>query len=159
MKMLQIGVLMLSFLFVGQVPAQEADQMTMEILKDKMKADKKLLVATNMNLNDAEAKNFWPLYDGYQKELAQINQRLVSTIKSYADAYNAGRGEIANDTAKTLMADALAVEESEVRLRQSYAAKLGKVLPATKVARYLQIENKIRSIVKYELSARIPLAS
>ena len=160
MKVLPIiGVLMLSFVFAGQVPAQEADQMTMEILKDKMKADKKLLVATNMNLTDAEAKNFWPLYDGYQKELAQINQRLGSTIKRYADAYNAGRGEIANDTAKTLMTDALAVEESEVKLRQSYAAKLGKVLPATKVARYLQIENKIRSIVKYELSAQIPLAS
>jgi hypothetical protein len=33
------------------------------------------------------------------------------------------------------------------------------VLPATKVARYLQIENKIRSIVKFELAAQIPLVS
>ena len=159
MRMLQIGVLMLSFLFVGQVPAQEAEQMTMEILKEKVKADKKLVVATNMTLTDAEAKSFWPLYDGYQKELEQINQRLVATIKSYADAYNAGKGEISNDQAKKLLGAALAAEESEVKLRQSYAAKLGKVLPATKVARYLQIENKIRSIVKFELAAQIPLVS
>jgi hypothetical protein len=33
------------------------------------------------------------------------------------------------------------------------------VLPATKVARYLQIENKIRAIVKFELAALIPLVS
>jgi hypothetical protein len=159
MMVLQIGVLLLSFLFVGSVQAQEANQMNMEILKEKVKADKKLIVASNMNLNDAEAKNFWPLYDGYQKELEQINQRLISTIKGYADAFNAGKGEISDDHAKKLLGEALGVEESEVKLRQSYAAKLGKVLPATKVARYLQIENKIRAIVKFELAAQIPLVS
>ena len=161
MMVLPIGVLLLSFLFMGsvQAQAQEAAQMNMEILKEKIKADKKLVVAANMNLNDAEAKNFWPLYDGYQKELEQINQRLLVTIKGYADAFNAGKGEISDDTAKKLMTEALAVEESEVKLRQSYAAKLGKVLPATKVARYLQIENKIRAIVKFELAAQIPLVS
>ena len=88
--------------------------MNMEILKEKVKADKKLLVATNMNLNDAEAKNFWPLYDGYQKELEQINQRLGKTINAYAEAWNAGKGEISNDQAKKIMGEALAVEESEV---------------------------------------------
>jgi len=159
MMVLQIGVLMLSFLFMGTVQAQEAEQMNMDILKEKVKADKKLVVAANMNLTDAEAKNFWPLYDGYQKELGQINQRLMTTVKSYADAYNAGKGEISNEQAKKLLGEALAVEESEMKLRQSYAAKLGKVLPATKVVRYLQIENKIRSIVKFELAAQIPLVS
>ena len=157
MMVLQIGALLLSFLFVGSAQAQEATQMNMEILKEKVKADKKLVVAANMNLNDAEAKSFWPLYEGYQKELEQINQRLGATIKGYADAFNAGKGEISDDQAKKLLAEALAVEESEVKLRQSYAVKLGKVLPATKVARYLQIENKIRSIIKFELAAQIPL--
>lgn len=159
MMVLQAAVLVVSFLVMGQAQAQESTQMTMEILKEKVKADKKLIVATNMDLNDAEAKNFWPLYDGYQKELDRINQRLLSMVKEYADAYNAGKGEISNDTAKKLLAEALAVEESEVKLRQSYAAKLGKALPATKVARYLQIENKIRAIVKFELAAQIPLVS
>ena len=93
--------------------------------------------------------------DGDQKELEQINQRLGTTIKSYADAYNAGKGEIPNDAAKKLLADALAVDESEVKLRQSCSAKMGKILTATKVARYLQIENKIRAIIKFELAAQI----
>lgn len=159
MVVLQIGVLMLSFLFMGQAQAQEATQMNMEIFKEKVKADKKLLVAANMNLTDTEAKSFWPLYDGYQKELAQLNHRLGATINAYADAYNAGKGEISNDQAKKILGEALAGEESEVKLRQSYAEKLSKVLPATKVARYLQIENKIRAIVKFELAAQIPLVS
>ncbi|HXX75919.1 MAG TPA: hypothetical protein VEI50_12390 [Nitrospiraceae bacterium] len=159
MMVLRIAVLVLSFLFMGQAQAQEASQMNMDILKEKIKADKKLVVATNMNLTDAEAKSFWPLYDGYQKELDQINQRVLSAIKGYADAYNAGKGEISNDAAKKLLNEALAVEESELKLRQSYSVKLSKVLPATKVVRYLQIENKIRAIVKFEMAAQIPLVS
>jgi hypothetical protein len=149
--------LAVAVLFAVPAFAQESANMTMEILKEKVKADKKLLVATNMNLTDAEAKGFWPLYEGYQKELEQINQRLGGVIRAYADAHNAGKGMIPNDTAKKLLKEALATEEAEVKLRQSYAAKLEKALPATKVARYLQIENKIRAILKFELAGEIPL--
>jgi hypothetical protein len=31
------------------------------------------------------------------------------------------------------------------------------VLPGLKAARYMQIENKIRALVKYELAAEVPL--
>ena len=129
MTVMKVFVLAVAIAFAAPAVAQEAANMTMEILKEKVKADKKLLVAANMNLTDGEARAFWPLYDGYQKELEQINQRLGSTIKSYADAYNAGKGMIPNETAKKLLAEALGVEESEVKLRQTYATKLEAVFP------------------------------
>lgn len=129
----------------------------MEILKQKLKADKKLLVAGNMELTDEEGKKFWPLYDGYQKELEQINQQLGKTIAEYADEYVKGKGSIPNDKAKKLINEAISVEEQEVKLKRTYAEKIGKVLPATKTARYIQIENKIRAIIKIELAQQIPL--
>ena len=52
----------------------------MEILREKITTDKKFLVATNMNLTDAEAKKFWPIYKSYQKDLHQINERLGKVI-------------------------------------------------------------------------------
>lgn len=135
--------------------AEPPSDTNMEILKEKLKADKKLLVASNMDLTDAEAKQFWPLYDSYQKELDGINKHLGQTIKDYAEAFN--KGNVPNDTAKKLLGEALSVEESEVKLKRTYAEKLGKVLPATKVARYIQIENKIRSLIRFELAQQIPL--
>ena len=145
----------------GNTPATAEDSTTadtnMQILIQKIKADKKLLVASNMDLTDAEGKKFWPLYDAYQKELMQLNQHLAKTIKEYADAYNAGKGTISNDKAKKLLNEALSVEEGEVKLKRSYADKIGKVLPATKTARYIQIENKVRAVVKMELAQQIPL--
>ena len=41
----------------------------MEILRQKIKADKKLVVAANLKLTDAEGTAFWPVYDAYQKDL------------------------------------------------------------------------------------------
>ncbi|BCA53068.1 hypothetical protein W02_02080 [Nitrospira sp. KM1] len=126
-----------------------------DILLSKIKADKKLLVATNMNLTEAEAAKFWPLYDSYQQELQQINQRLGRTIAEYADAYQ--KGPLPDTTAKHLLDEALAVDEAEVALKHTYAEKLTRELPETKVARYMQIETKIRSLLKFELARQIPL--
>ena len=53
--------------------------------------------------------------------------------------------------------EALAIEQAEANLKSTYAPKLGKALPVKKVARYLQIENKIRAIVKYDLAQGVPL--
>ena len=129
----------------------------MEIFMQKIKADKKLLVASNMGLTDAEGKDFWPLYDAYQKDLQQVNEQLGKTINAYAEAYNEGKGTVSNDTAKKLLDEAISVEEQEVKLKRTYSDKIGKVLPAAKTARYIQIENKIRAVIKFELARQIPL--
>ncbi len=46
----------------------------MQILRDKIKADKKLLVAMNMELTGSEAKGFWPIYEEYHSLLADREQ-------------------------------------------------------------------------------------
>ena len=135
--------------------AQTTGTTNMEILRQKIKADKKLVVAQNLQLTDAEGTAFWPVYDAYQKDLQQLNQRMGAVVVAYADAYN--KGPVANDVAKKLLDEALAVDEAEAKLKASYAPKILAALPATKAARYIQIENKIRAVIRYELAAGIPL--
>jgi hypothetical protein len=126
-----------------------------QILLDKVKADKKLLVAANMDLTESEANGFWPVYEAYQKDLGAINRRLAKLIESYAADYQAMT--LTDEKAKTLIDELVAIEQADGGLQATYAPKLGKVLPPKKVARYLQIENKIRAAVKYDLAASIPL--
>ena len=153
-----VSAVFLAGLMACAVPvvAQEMSDANMEILKQKLKADKKLLVAGNMDLSDAEAKKFWPIYDAYQKDLGEVNHKLGQTIKEYADAFN--KGPIQDNTAKKLLNEALSVEEQETKLKRSYAEKLEKVLPYSKAARYIQIETKIRALIRMELAQQIPLA-
>jgi len=151
-----IALMLLALTFLwAPVFAQDLDVTNMQILIDKVKADKKLLIASNMNLTEQEATTFWPLYEGYQKDLEKINKRLHSLITDYAAAYNKGR--VPNDLAKNLINEALKAEGAEVLMRRNYAEQLIKNLPATKVARYLQMESKIRAAIKFDLAAHIPL--
>jgi hypothetical protein len=136
--------------------AQNQPADNMQILMDKVKADKKYVVSQNMGLTEAEAMGFWPIYDAYQNDLAGINQRLALLIKNYAQAYKADT--LTDDQAQSLLANTIAIEESEVTPKKTHIPKLRQVLPGKKVARYLQIENKIRAVVKYQLASDIPLA-
>ena len=155
-NMLRSALLILAAtLMVPAFAEEDNTPSNMEILRDKVVADKKFVVSNNMKLTDEEAKGFWPIYDAYQKDLHQINERMAKVINDFALAYN--KGAVLDETAKKLLEEAIAVEQAEVKLKQSYVPKLSKVLPGVKVARYMQIENKIRAIVRYELASAIPL--
>ena len=127
----------------------------MQMLRDKLKADKRAVVAANMQLTEAESKSFWPIYDGYQNDLKAINERLKNAILSYSNASKAG--PISDAMAKKLLDEATAIDDAEAKLRKDYAAKLTRALPAAKALRYLQIESKIRAAIRYEMAAEIPL--
>ena len=140
-------------LWVVPALAQDKPADNMQILLEKVRADKKLLVSENMQLTEAEAKAFWPVYDQYQDELFLLRTRTVKLIKDYVDAYD----KMTSDTARKLLDEYMAIEALGPKLRQAYLPKFRQVLPEMKVARYYQIENKIQAAVMYELAQKIPL--
>jgi hypothetical protein len=154
-KVLGATAAVILFGFTPYLVAQDKPADNMQVLREKIRADKKLLVATNMELTEAEAKNFWPIYEDYQKDLQNINERLGKLLQSYATDYK--NKTMTDDKAKKLTDEYLSIQQAEVKLQSSFVPKLSKALPATKVARYLQIENKIRAVIKYDLAATVPL--
>jgi hypothetical protein len=107
MKSLRPILPILALLAVVPALAQETTSSNMEILRQKVKADKKLLVDQNMQLTEAEATGVWPIYEAYQKELDGINKRTGSLIKSYAGDYSANT--LTDEKAKKLLDEALPV--------------------------------------------------
>jgi galactose-1-phosphate uridylyltransferase len=147
-----VGLVMV-MVCVFTVTAQEKPADNMQIILEKIRADKKLLVAENMQLTEAEAKAFWPVYDQYQDELFLLRTRTVKLINDFTDAYE----KMTSETAKKLMDEYMTIETLGPKLRQTYLLKFRKVLPEVKVARYYQIENKINAALMYELARNIPL--
>ena len=141
--------------FTTPALAQEKSADTMELLRQKMKADKKLVVGANIELTESEAQRFWPIYEDYQRDLQKINQRIVALIERYAADYR--NKSLTDEKAKPLIDEAVSIEQAEAQLKKAYVPKLSKVLPAKKVARYMQIENKLQAIVKYDLASAVPL--
>ena len=133
--------------------AKEKSTGDMQILIEKIKADKKLLVGENMQFSEAEAKKFWPVYDQFQNELFILRMRSLKLIENYAG----NSDKMTNDIAKKLLDEYLTIERLRQKVREAYLPKFRKVLPEIKVARYYQIENKISAVVNFELAKQIPL--
>ena len=133
--------------------AQETPADNMQFVVEKIRADKKLFMAENMQLTEAEAKAFWPIYEQYQDELFLLRARTMKLINDYAEAYQ----KMTDDRAKNLLDEVITIESLGLKLRQAYLPKFRKVLPDVKVVRYYQIENKINAALMYEFAANIPL--
>jgi hypothetical protein len=139
--------------FVGPVVAQDKPADNMDIVRDKIRTDKKLFIATNMELTESEAKGFWPVYDAYQAELEKLVKREGNLIEKFAANYET----MSDDAAKVILDNAMAIDMDHQKLRQSYLPKFRGVLSDKKVARYYQLENKIHAIIEFEIARRIPL--
>ena len=139
--------------FAGFAAAQEKAADNMDIVKEKIRTDKKLFIATNMQLTESEAKAFWPVYEAYQVDLAKLRAREIKLIEEFAAKYET----MSDDAAKSLLDDSLSIDSDHQKLRQSYLSKIRGVLSDKKVARYYQLESKIDAVLEYEMAKRIPL--
>jgi hypothetical protein len=146
-------VIILTMLFAVTAYGEEKAADDMAIVKDAIKANKKLFVSENMQLTEAEAKAFWPVYEKYQDGLEELVDRSINLIENYAENYQT----MNDDKAEKLIEEYLDIEGDYVELRKSYLPKFMKVLPAKKVARYYQLENKIDAAGNYELAKEIPI--
>ena len=139
-------------------PAAIAEEPTASLkeIHAKLQADKKSIVTQYMNLTDAEAKAFWPVYDEIQTEQTAVAKQMLELLSSYATEMNANT--LTDEKAAKLIDDWIKFDQAEAKQRAAAAAKVTKVLPGKKAARYLQIESEYRALRNYDLAATVPLA-
>ena len=155
-KIIGSGIAVIALGFAVPAWTQDKPANNLEIVHEKLKAEKKLIVSKYMELTESEVKSFWPVYEDYQKDLLKFYERLGALLKSYAADY---RGKsLTDEKAKKLLDEWIALEQDEVKQRSAFIPKLTKALPAKKAARYLQIENEYRMLLRYDLAATVPLA-
>ena len=153
MSPVRMLIVLLFAVSVAPSIAGEAADADLGILRDTIRANKKALVAASLTLSDAEAAQFWPLYDRYQTELTGVNDRLAKVIEDYSTHFR----DLSNEKAMELIGQYLSVEEDRVKVKKTYLPEFAKVLPGRKVARFYQIENKVEVVLKYDLAAEIPV--
>ena len=150
--LMMIGTFM-TCLAGGGAAAQDRPTDNMEIVREKLRTDKKVVVASVLELTDSEAKRFWPVYNAYQADMIQHYDRVLKLIETFSATYTA----MTDETATQMLTQYLALESNQVALLKGYAPRFQKVLPPKKVAQLYQVENKAKALVNYELAKQIPL--
>jgi len=153
---LRLIALLCALVVAAPLPAQQGQgELLSQSEIERIRVEKKAWIALNMDLKPGEAEAFWPVYESYQKELRQINLRLVRLIESYGNHYR--NNTLTDETARKIVEESLAVDEAEIKLRRAYFGRLTKALSGRKAARYLQLESRVHTQVRYELAANLPL--
>jgi hypothetical protein len=106
-----------------------------------------------MQLNEAEALKFWPLYDEYTAETDKIIETRVALIKEYSENYDT----LTDPQAQSLIKRWLQADDAEVQLRLKYIPIFSKVLPAKKTARFIQIDRRLGMMIDVQVMSVIPL--
>lgn len=155
MKKNLVAMLVAAFVSIAPGWGQDktADGTDLAALRTAAQSNKKALVASTLNLTDAEAKKFWPIYDSYQRDFDMLNRRrnvalegLVARDRPMSDLY-----------AKNLANGLIGVEEQEIKARRLMHNAVMRALPPKKAARYLQLESKIRAVQAYDIAVAFPL--
>jgi hypothetical protein len=132
---------------------KSADVTDMQALRAAIRADKRAFVESTMKLTDAEAKRFWPIFDAYQRNLDMTMRRRVVAVEGmlFRDK------PMTNLAAKTYATEMLVIDEAEIKARRTMRNRVMRALPAVKAARYMQLEEKIRAVLDYDIAATVPL--
>jgi Spy/CpxP family protein refolding chaperone len=124
-----------------------------ERLRANLRANRKNLMAENMNLTADEATKFWPIFDQYRREAIKPNDERWALIKEYAANYNT----MTDAQAQDYMKRATAVDQELLALRLRYVPVFEKVLSAKKIALWYQIDRHIDLMINLQLSSVIPM--
>jgi hypothetical protein len=119
-----------------------------QLLKKDLKSQKKQIVAANMNLTDAEAEKFWPIYDRYAADLGKIYDTKLALVKEYSETYQGMSG----DDAESYIRRRAAVEESVMQLRLRYVPEFRKVLSGRQTALFFQIDWRLDLMINLQLA-------
>jgi hypothetical protein len=125
-----------------------------QLLVSQIQTDKRAIVLSTLGLTDAEVAAFTPIYDKYQGEMKKVFTRSGEILNKYASNYDSMTDAAAEDILK----EAFEVREDRNDILKDYAKRLGKKLPATKVLRWVQVENKLNALVDWQMAQVVPLA-
>jgi len=105
-----------------------------------------------MDLTDAEAEKFWPVYDRYATDLANIYDTKLALVGEYFENYTTMNG----DDAERYIRRRAAVEEDVMQLRLKYVPEFRRVLSGRQTALFFQIEWRLDLMINLQL-AQAPL--
>ena len=123
------------------------------LLRSNLQADKTDIIGRTLQLSDAQAKVFWPLYRDYAHQQQVIGDQLVGIIKDYAAQYDT----LDDAKSEALMGRWLTFDQARSKLRADYYPKFRNAIGAKQAVKFFQVDHRLNLIVDLQLADAIPI--
>jgi len=149
-------VLLLSLLLCASAAFSQKETKSIEEEVQEIEQDyalaKRGMVDEFMNLDGAQAKSFWKIYDAYEVEREQLARKKFDLIVDYAANYEVLTPEKADELVNATFAANQAYDE----LNRKYYNKVKAELGAVQAARFTQFETYLQGVVQSEIQDELP---
>jgi len=152
------GIAALFIVVFGQLQAQGSNEQANEEIAEgraMVRAGVDEIIREELALTAEEAELFWPTYAAYRSETRALMDRYTAMITEYMGRYD--RGDLSDEYASDLMETFFSIKRDLLDVKMKYLPKFKKSLPALKVARFYQLENKIEAEIDAQLALAVPL--
>ena len=136
------------------VHAQESVKADEQIIIKQVQTDRRAVYAQNLALTDAESTAFWPIYDEYELAIKKVTDARLELLDQYAAKYDT----LTDADAAAMLATRMKLDKDALAIKQKYAKRIEKALPAVKALRYVQLQDRIDNILAGNMYSLIPLA-
>lgn len=144
--------LVMTIALTNPVAAQQVSDETI-LTYEVLTSEWVTLIGGVLDLTDAEAEGFWPLYEEYGAQKGELWNRRIDVIKIFLGAYQGMSPEMS----RILLDQSFAIDKQMLELEMKYAQLFDDVLPPNKVTRLFQAENKLETTMMMEIAKDVPL--
>lgn len=151
MKFLSVLVLLLTF--SNFASAQTAMDEQIALARQSANMDRHAILMGNMDFSPDESALFWPAWKEYRAATAANGNRMLALLQDFSANYE----KMTDMKAKELLTDSFSINMQSLVIKQQFAKQINVFLPAQKVMRIIQIENKLDAAIQMQLASEIPL--
>ena len=131
-------------------------RMALEQARELISEGARQLLDEELSLTEEEKEKFWRVYNRYDAEKDKLTEQYMNLADRFVTMHYAHA--LTDEDANELVDEYLEIQIAILQVRQRYLQQFRRVLPGIKVARFYQIENKIRADVDAVLALVVPLA-
>ena len=124
-----------------------------ELSRATVETERDNIVSRSLRLSEKVGGKFWPLYREYQAE----KDKIVIDVEAILERFRIEFDTMSNERARDLLEQYQKTDNQRLKLRNSYLKKFGKILSGRKLVRFFQIDNKLDTIIDYDLAKNVPL--
>lgn len=118
-----------------------------------IETERRTVFVQNMNLTEADAKRFWPIFDEFEAELLSLRETGIKNLKSYGEQYE----KMTDDQASILMKSMLKNEAMRTKIRKKYYNKFSKEMGGKVATRVMQLDAIVSMVLKLSIYDELPL--
>ena len=122
-------------------------------MRQDIRSRRKKIIAANVEVTDAEAAKFWPIYDLYAADQKKAYDIHYNLLKEYA----ANEKTMTDAMALSLTKRWTEADTSKAQLRVKYFPMFEKVLGGKRAARICQLDRMLTLMVDLQIGSDVPL--